>query len=173
MEEHMDELMLQDLARQAGLLLSEQGLKLATAESCTGGWLGQTITSIAGSSAWYERGFITYSIISKHEMLGVSDSTLAEYGAVSEQAASEMTAGAIGRSHAQVAVSITGVAGPDGGTAKKPVGMVCFAWMMKDGLARTETRHFFGNREEIRRQAVGSALQGVIDLLNSIPPKVT
>jgi len=172
MEERMDDLMLEDLARQAGSLLSEQGLMLATAESCTGGWLGQTITSIAGSSAWYERGFITYSIISKHEMLGVSDATLDEYGAVSEQVASEMTAGAIGRSHAQVAVSITGIAGPDGGTAKKPVGMVCCAWMMKDGLARTETRYFSGNREEIRRQSVANALQGVIDLLNSIPPEV-
>jgi nicotinamide-nucleotide amidase len=172
MEERMDDLMLEDLARQAGSLLSEQGLMLATAESCTGGWLGQTITSIAGSSAWYERGFITYSILSKHEMLGVSEATLDEYGAVSEQVASEMTAGAIGRSHAQVAVSITGIAGPDGATAKKPVGMVCFAWMMKDGLARTETRYFSGNREEIRRQSVAGALQGVIDLLNSIPPEV-
>ncbi|HEX8873836.1 MAG TPA: CinA family protein [Nitrosospira sp.] len=168
----MDDLTLLDLARQTGSLLSEQGLMLATAESCTGGWLGQALTSIAGSSVWYERGFITYSVVSKHEMLGVSDATLKEYGAVSEQTASEMAAGAIGRSCAQVAVSITGIAGPDGGTAKKPVGMVCFAWMMKDGLARAETRHFSGNREEIRRQAVGGALEGVIDLLNSIPPEV-
>ena len=155
MEERMDDLMLEDLARQAGSLLSEQGLMLATAESCTGGWLGQTITSIAGSSAWYERGFITYSILSKHEMLGVSEATLDEYGAVSEQVASEMTAGAIGRSHAQVAVSITGIAGPDGGTAKKPVGMVCFAWMMKDGACAHRNPLFF--REPRRNTAsIGS-----------------
>jgi|SRR5687768_7965274 len=168
----MDDMMLQDLAMQAGTALAQQELMLATAESCTGGWLGQTITSITGSSAWYERGFITYADISKHEMLGVSSTTLEEYGAVSEQTASEMAAGAIGRSHAQVAVSITGIAGPDGGTAEKPVGMVCFAWIMKDGMALAETRYFSGTREEVRRQSVAGALQGVIDLLHSIPPQV-
>ncbi|SFO27856.1 CinA family protein [Nitrosospira briensis] len=168
----MDDMVLQDLARQAGTALSQQELMLATAESCTGGWLGQTITSIAGSSAWYERGFITYAAISKHEMLGVSNATLEQYGAVSEQTASEMSAGAIARSHAQVAVSITGIAGPDGATPEKPVGMVCFAWIMKEGMALAETRYFSGSREEIRRQSVAGALQGVIDLLYSIPPKV-
>jgi len=170
-EERMDDLSLQDLARQAGLLLSEQGLMLATAESCTGGSLGQSITSIAGSSGWYDRGFITYSVVSKREMLGVSQATLDEYGAVSEQTASEMAAGAIGRSHAQVAIAVTGIAGPGGGAPHKPVGMVCLAWMIKDGLARAETHYFSGHREEIRGQAVGIALQGVIDLLNSIPPE--
>ena len=95
--------------------MAQQGLLLATAESCTGGWLA-TITSIAGSSSWYDRGFITYATASKHEMLGVSTSTLEQYGAVSEQTASEMAAGVITHSHAQVAVSITGIAGPDGGT---------------------------------------------------------
>lgn len=168
----MDDMMLQDLARQAGTALAQQELMLATAESCTGGWLGQVITSIPGSSAWYERGFITYAAIAKHEMLGVSNATLKQYGAVSEQTASEMSAGAISRSHAQVAVSVTGIAGPDGGTTEKPVGMVCFAWIMKDGMALTETRYFSGSREEIRRQSVAEALQGVIDLLHSIPPKV-
>ncbi len=145
---------------------------LASAESCTGGWLGQTITSIAGSSAWYERGFITYTDISKHEMLGVNSATLEQYGAVSEETAYEMAEGAIARSHAQVAVSVTGIAGPGGGTAEKPVGMVCFAWIMKEGLARTETRYFSGSREEIRQQSVAEALQGVIDLLHGIPPMV-
>lgn len=168
----MDDMVLQDLARQAGTALSQQELMLATAESCTGGWLGQTITSIAGSSAWYERGFITYAAISKHEMLGVSNATLEQYGAVSEQTASEMAVGAIARSHGQVAVSITGIAGPDGATPEKPVGMVCFAWIMKEGMALAETRYFSGSREEIRRQSVAGALQGVIDLLHSIPPKV-
>jgi nicotinamide-nucleotide amidase len=168
----MDDMTLQDLARQAGIALAQDELSLATAESCTGGWLSQAITSIAGSSAWYERGFVAYAPSSKHEMLGVSDATLEQYGAVSEQTASEMAAGAIARSYAQVAVSITGIAGPDGGTTEKPVGMVCFAWIMKEGMALTETRYFNGNREEIRRQSVAGALQGVIDLLHSIPPKV-
>lgn len=167
----MDELSLQDLALQAGQLLSQQGLMLVTAESCTGGALGQSVTSIPGSSAWYDRGFITYSVVSKHEMLGVSESTLDEHGAVSEETASEMAAGAIGRSHAQLAIAITGIAGPAGGTPGKPVGMTCFAWMIKDGLARSETHYFSGSREEVRAQAVGVALQGAIDLLNSIPPE--
>ena len=167
----MNDLSLLDLVREAGQLLSQQGLLLVTAESCTGGEVGQWVTSIGGSSAWYDRGFITYSVASKHEMLGVSQSTLRQYGAVSEQTASEMAAGAIGRSHAQVAIAVTGIAGPSGGTPTKPVGMICFAWMIKDGLARAETRYFSGNREEIREQAVGVALQGAIDLLNSIPPE--
>ena len=146
---------------------------LASAESCTGGWLGQTITSIAGSSAWYERGFITYTDISKQRNAGREAApTLEQYGAVSEEIAYEMAEGAIARSHAQVAVSVTGIAGPDGGTAEKPVGMVCFAWIMKEGMALTETRYFSGSREEIRRQSVAGALQGIIDLLHSIPPKV-
>ena len=168
----MDDLMLQDLAIKVGVALAQQGLLLATAESCTGGLLGQTITSIAGSSSWYDRGFITYATGSKHEMLGVSNSTLEQYGAVSEQTASEMAAGVITHSHAQVAVSITGIAGPDGGTAEKPVGMICFAWMMKDGLACAETRYFTGYREEIRRRSVAEALQGVIDLLHCVPRQV-
>lgn len=168
----MDDLVLQDLAMQAGTALSRQELMLVTAESCTGGWLGQTITSIAGSSGWFDRGFVTYTDISKQEMLGVSNATLERYGAVSEQTAYEMAAGAVARSHAQVAVSITGIAGPDGGTAQKPVGMICFAWVMKDGMALTETRYYSGSREEIRRQSVVGALQGVIDLLYSVPPRI-
>ena len=168
----MDDLVLQDLAMQAGTALSRQELMLVTAESCTGGWLGQTITSIAGSSGWFDRGFVTYTDISKQEMLGVSNATLERYGAVSEPAAYEMAAGAVARSHAQVAVSITGIAGPDGGTAQKPVGMICFAWVMKDGMALTETRYYSGSRDEIRRQSVAGALQGVIDLLYSVPPRI-
>ncbi|MBA4143439.1 MAG: CinA family protein [Nitrosospira sp.] len=168
----MDDLALQDLARKAGAALAEQGLMLATAESCTGGWLGQMLTSIAGSSGWYERGFITYATTSKHEMLGVSTATLEEFGAVSEQTASEMATGAIMHSHAQVGVSITGIAGPDGETAEKPVGMVCFAWIMKEGMVCAETRYFSGAREEIRRQSVAGALQGLLDLLHSTPPQV-
>jgi len=163
---------LQQLAQQAGKLLTQQGLMLVSAESCTGGWLGQTVTTIAGSSTWYERGFITYSNVSKQEMLGVGSATLAQYGAVSEQTAKEMVAGAICRSHAQVGVSVTGIAGPDGGAAGKPVGMICFAWMVKDGLARSEIRYLKGDRQVIRSQAVAIALQGVIDLLQDVSPAI-
>lgn len=166
----MDDRTLQLLAGHVGIDLIQQGLMLASAESCTGGWLGQAITSRRGSSAWYERGFITYSVVSKQEMLGVSATTLKQHGTVSEQTAQEMAAGAISHSHAQVAVAITGIAGPDGGTAAKPVGMICFAWAMKDGLTLSATRHFSGDREAVRRQAVAAALQGVIDLLRETAP---
>ena len=166
-----DEL-LQQLAAQVGAVLVQRGLMLASAESCTGGWLGQTMTSVAGSSTWYERGFITYTNVSKSEMLGVSDATLAQHGAVSEQTAKEMVLGTLARSHAQIAVSITGIAGPGGGTVEKPVGMVCFAWAMKDGLAHSETRHFTGDRETVRHQSVAVALQGVQNLLQGAAPVV-
>lgn len=169
----MNDQMLQHLARQVGIALTRHGLMLVSAESCTGGWLGQTITSVAGSSAWYERGFITYATISKHEMLGVSAVTLQQHGAVSEQTAREMAEGSIARSHAQIAIAITGIAGPEGGTVEKPVGMVCFAWVLKDGLARSETQHFSGDREAVRRQSVAVALQGVIDLLHDAVTVIT
>lgn len=155
-----------DLAVKVGERLVQCGLLLVTAESCTGGWLGQAVTAVAGSSAWYERGFITYSNASKCEMLGVQQAILDQYGAVSAQTAQEMAIGALTRSLAQISVSITGIAGPDGGTATKPVGMVCFAWAIKDGLVQQETRHFKGNRETIRRLAVAAALQGILQLLN-------
>ena len=143
---------------------------MVSAESCTGGWFGQVVTMVSGSSAWYDRGFITYSSLSKQEMLGVRYATLEEFGAVSEQTAYEMAMGAVTKSHAQVGVSITGIAGPEGGTKTKPVGMVCFAWVMKEGLARNETRLLNGDRETIRRQSVFIALQGVINLLHDSPP---
>ena len=135
---------------------------LVTAESCTGGWVGQAITAVSGSSAWYERGYITYSNTAKHEMLGVQQATLDQYGAVSPQTAQEMAIGALNRSHAHISVSITGIAGPDGGTAAKPVGMVCFAWAAQDGSVQQETCYFTGDRAAIRRQAVATALQGVL-----------
>ncbi len=162
----MNDQTLRHLARQVGSALAQQGLMLVSAESCTGGWLGHMVTSIAGSSAWYERGFITYSAISKQEMLGVSSKTLEQYGAVSEQTAREMAHGAVARSRAQVAVSVTGIAGPGGGTVEKPVGMVCFAWVMKDNHVRSETRHFTGEREAVRQQSVAVALQGIKALLH-------
>ena len=124
------------------------------------------MTAVAGSSAWYECGFITYSNASKCEMLGVQQTTLDRYGAVSAQTAQEMVIGALNRSHAQIGVSITGIAGPDGGTALKPVGMVCFAWALKDGVVRQEIQCFQGDRETIRRLSVATALQGILHLLS-------
>src|SRR5689334_15846625 len=121
---------MKSLAEQVGARLLDRRLLLATAESCTGGWVSQELTAIAGSSAWFERGFVTYSNAAKEEMLGVRTETLARHGAVSEEVAAEMALGALAHSHASVAVSVTGIAGPSGGSATKPVGMVCFAWAL-------------------------------------------
>jgi nicotinamide-nucleotide amidase len=149
--------------------LTRRGMLLATAESCTGGWAAQALTTLAGSSNWFERGFVSYSNAAKQEMLGVRAETLARHGAVSEEAAREMAAGALSRSRAGVALAITGIAGPGGGTREKPVGMVCFAWALKGGAPRSETRHFAGDREAVRRQSVERALAGVLELLDAGP----
>jgi len=154
------------LAREVGRRLLETRTLLVTAESCTGGWVAQAVTSVSGSSAWFERGFVTYSNASKEEMLGVSGATLERHGAVSEETAREMALGAIARSRGTLAVAVTGVAGPTGGTAAKPVGTVCFAWTGA-GLTRCETRFYAGDRSSIRRQSVERALQGVIELLQT------
>jgi nicotinamide-nucleotide amidase len=154
------------LARRVGARLRERGLVLATAESCTGGWIAQAVTSIAGSSEWFERGFVTYSNESKKELLGVRGATLARHGAVSEATAREMASGALRRSRAQIAVAVTGIAGPGGGTKRKPVGMVCFAWAEKKGGAKSATRRFAGGREAVRRRSVAFALQGVLERLD-------
>ncbi|HEU4645832.1 MAG TPA: CinA family protein [Burkholderiales bacterium] len=152
------------LARKVGDALQSRGLKLVTAESCTGGWVAMALTAIAGSSDWFERGYVTYSNEAKHEALGVSADTLQCHGAVSEQTAREMAAGALARSHGQVALAITGVAGPTGGSADKPVGTVCFAWADGSKIL-SETRRFDGDRESVRRQSVVHALHGVLELL--------
>jgi nicotinamide-nucleotide amidase len=153
------------LATLVGARLRAKAMMLATAESCTGGWAAQVVTAIAGSSGWFERGFVTYSDAAKQEMLGVSARTLAAHGAVSEQTAREMAIGALAHSRAQVALSITGIAGPTGGLPEKPVGLVCFAWATKGGVASAVTRRFDGDRESVRRQSVIAALQGVLELL--------
>ncbi len=155
------------LATLVGARLKAQELMLATAESCTGGWVAQAVTAIAGSSNWFERGFVTYSDAAKQEMLGVSAGTLASHGAVSEQTAREMAAGALAHSRAHVALAITGIAGPSGGSADKPLGMVCFAWAAQNGVLNAETRQFDGDRESVRRQSVITALQGVLELLEA------
>jgi nicotinamide-nucleotide amidase len=156
---------LDTLAARIGAALLARRVKLATAESCTGGWVAQCVTSVAGSSDWYDRGFVTYSNASKEELLGVRRATLDAHGAVSEETAREMVAGALARSHAGVAVAVTGVAGPAGGTPAKPVGMVCFAWAEHGAAPRSATRSFHGDRESVRRQSVAAALEGVLELL--------
>jgi nicotinamide-nucleotide amidase len=151
------------LAALVGARLKENGLVLAAAESCTGGWVAQVVTSVSGSSEWFDRGFVTYSNEAKREMLGVRAETLDRHGAVSEETAREMAAGALVASRAQIAVAITGVAGPTGGTPQKPVGMVCFAWAVRGGAVDATTQRFAGDREAVRRQSVIFALQGVVD----------
>lgn len=152
------------LAAELGTALKTRGWMLTLAESCTGGMAAQAITAIPGSSGWFERGFVTYSNVAKQEMLGVLAETLAAYGAVSEQTVTEMATGALKHSHADIAAAISGIAGPDGGTAQKPIGTVCFAWAAKNGPVKQVTRHFSGNREEIRNLSVKTALEGLLEL---------
>ncbi len=148
-------------ARALGERLQARGWRLATAESCTGGWLAKVVTDIAGSSAWFDRGFVTYANAAKVAMLAVPSALLERHGAVSEPVAEAMVRGALAHSDARVAVAITGVAGPGGGTPDKPVGMVCFAWLVGGGACHLRTEYFSGDREAIRRQAVARALEGL------------
>ena len=153
------------IAEKVGHLLQEKKWLLASAESCTGGWVASVVTSIAGSSAWFERGFVTYSNRAKEEMLGVSSDILHRYGAVSEQTAQAMAEGAIRHSHASISLAVTGIAGPDGGTADKPVGTVCFAWAGESIDVVTQRQHFCGSRHNIRAQSVIYALTHLIKIL--------
>jgi len=162
---HRSPVTLYRLAEEVGAALKARQLMLATAESCTGGWIAEAVTMVPGSSEWFERGFVTYTYVSKREMLGVREATLGKHGAVAEEVVREMVEGALARSHAQVVVAVSGVAGPAGGTPDKPVGFVCFAWGMKDGKPRSETKRFFGDREAVRRLSVEHALEGVLELL--------
>ncbi len=161
----MTEQRLYDLAADVGGALKARGLALATAESCTGGWIGTAVTAVPGSSDWFERGFITYTNVAKHEMLGVGADILEKYGAVSEQIVKAMVVGALANSHAQVAVAVSGIAGPTGGTHAKPVGTVCIAWGLRGGDPVAETRLFAGDRDAVRRQSVECALAGVLALV--------
>jgi nicotinamide-nucleotide amidase len=151
------------LADQLGQQLSKRGQMLALAESCTGGWIAQSVTEIAGSSVWFDRGFVTYSNAAKIAMLGVRESTLQQYGAVSSQTASEMVAGALKFSDADMALAVTGIAGPGGGTAEKPVGLVFIAWQTRGQPCRCLKQHFEGDRYAVRRQTVQKALQCLLD----------
>jgi nicotinamide-nucleotide amidase len=152
------------LSRKAGKALKNEGETLVTAESCTGGWVAQAVTSVAGSSDWFERGYVTYSNAAKREELGVSRQTLERHGAVSEQTAREMARGALKRGRGTIAVSVTGIAGPGGGSPGKPVGTVCFAWAQGRKIA-SETKRLRGGRNSVRRQSVIHALRGVLKWL--------
>jgi nicotinamide-nucleotide amidase len=161
----VDEQKLQDTIHRLGSKLKEKKEMLATAESCTGGWVGQTITSVPGTSHWYDRGFITYSNAAKREMLGVPTDTLARFGAVSEQTARAMVEGALQNSQARYALSVTGIAGPEGGTPDKPVGYVCFAWAGHNKDTVSECVHFDGDRQQVRIQAVQHSLDRMAELI--------
>lgn len=147
------------LATQLGEALKRKGWMLAVAESCTGGGIAQACTAIPGSSEWFDRGFVTYSNRSKTEMLGVSADLIERHGAVSEEVARAMAEGAIKHSHAHVAVAVTGIAGPGGGSPAKPVGTVCFAWALKGGTALSLRRALAGDRAAIRAQSVVASVE--------------
>lgn len=153
------------LAEQAGQLLKTHRFMLTTAESCTGGQIAEAITQIAGSSQWFERGFVTYSNTAKQEMLGVKKTTLEKAGAVSAETVIEMAEGALQHSHAQVSIAVTGIAGPGGGSKDKPVGTVWLAWALPDKPIQTIIKHFNGDRQTIRTQTTIFALQRLIELL--------
>ncbi len=158
------------LALELGRVLQKQGIKLVTAESCTGGMVAQAITSVAGSSSFFESGFIPYSNAAKQSMLGVKVSSLNAFGAVSQEVAQEMAEGALLHSQASCSLAITGIAGPGGGSVEKPVGMVWFAWAyQKPGgkvVALVESQHFLGDRQAVRLQATQFALQQMLQYLN-------
>ena len=156
------------LAAKVGDALKARGLMIATAESCTGGGIAEAITRIPGSSAWFDRGFVTYSYEAKVDLLGVKRESLLDYGAVSAETAHDMAEGAISRSRAQVAVAVTGVAGPTGGSAAKPVGTVWFGFATPAGVV-TEMQHFAGDRAAVRAATVQHALQRLADLLAKQP----
>ena len=152
------------LAAELGGLLLQRGVKLAAAESCTGGWICQAVTDVAGSSAWFDRGFITYTNEAKQEMLGVPEAVLIEHGAVSEATVRAMAAGALRNSRADCAVAVSGIAGPTGAVPGKPVGTVWFAWAKRDGECVARREQFDGDRRAVRRQAVAVALQDILAL---------
>lgn len=161
------DLEIETLAAELGIALKAHGKMLTLAESCTGGMLASAITSIAGSSAWFDRGFVTYSNAAKIEMLGVSAGTIEQHGAVSLETAAAMAQGALAHSAAQVSASITGIAGPDGGSAQKPVGTVCFAWLGTNIQLQTSTQHFKGDRHAVRQQAAVYIMSELLNALNS------
>ncbi|MDA0824334.1 MAG: CinA family protein [Proteobacteria bacterium] len=164
-----DQSHLEDLARKLGEGLCAQGLQMVTAESCTGGWIAQTATAIPGSSTWVERGYVTYSNRAKVEILGVPEDIIATHGAVSRETAGAMAAGALRAAKVDIAVAVTGVAGPDGGTDEKPVGTVWFGWCRLGSDPVTKLLRFGGDRQDIRAQTVAVALQGLCEMIGLNP----
>jgi len=152
------------LAEQVGAALQARHLMLATAESCTGGWIAKMITDIPGCSAWFDCGMAAYSYEAKQALLGVRPETLIEHGAVSRETVVEMVSGALVTSGASIAVAVTGIAGPGGGSAEKPVGTVWLGWKRRGGYPKAELFHFDGDREAVRRQTVEAALRGLLEL---------
>ena len=152
------------LAQQLGQAMLARGAVLATAESCTGGGIGAAITAIPGSSAWFDGGVISYSNRAKQALLGVSAESLAQYGAVSEPVVRQMAQGALQRCAADLAVAVSGIAGPDGGSAEKPVGTVWIAWAQANGEVTASRFVFAGDRQSVRHQTVVAALQGLLAL---------
>ncbi len=158
------------LSQRLGRELEARAMRLAVAESCTGGGLAEEVTAVSGSSVWFDRGFVTYSNEAKMELLEVHQETLQQCGAVSAETAKEMAMGVIKHSHAQIALSITGVAGPTGGTAEHPVGMVWFGLAHKDGRCETRLGYFTSGRKSVRRSAIQFALQWLLqDVTSEIP----
>ena len=160
---------LHDLAAAFGERLMDSRMKLASAESCTGGWLAKVVTEVPGSSAWFDCAFVAYSYDAKESMLGVQRVTLEAHGAVSEQTVIEMVRGALSRSRADIAVAITGIAGPGGGNKDKPVGTVWMAWAKGHHPPVAVLHHFTGDRDAVRRATVGTAILGLQDLLDRGP----
>ncbi|MEZ8144585.1 damage-inducible protein CinA [Enterovibrio norvegicus FF-33] len=154
------------LATQIGERLNDNQQTVTTAESCTGGGIAYMLTEIAGSSAWFERAFVTYSNDAKHDMVGVSQETLVAHGAVSEEVAAQMAEGALKAASADFALAVTGIAGPTGGSDEKPVGMVCFGWATKKGVV-TETCLFDGTRYDIRRNTIAHSLCRLLSYLEA------
>jgi len=152
------------LARQLADALIARRLFVSTAESCTGGWIAKTLTDLAGSSAWFDCGMVAYSYEAKQAMLGVRPQTLEREGAVSRETVIEMVSGALVHSAASVAVAVTGIAGPGGGTADKPVGTVWIGWKRRGGYPKAEVFHFAGDREAVRRQTIAAALVGLLEI---------
>lgn len=153
------------LSINLGRLLAARSMRIAAAESCTGGALASVITSVPGCSAYFDRAWVTYTNDAKHELLQVPADLLEQHGAVSAQVAKAMALGALANSHADIAVSISGIAGPQGGTPDKPVGLVWFGLAAGDGFCETRSAHFDGERNRVREQAVGFILQWLIDVV--------
>ncbi len=158
---------LRGLAQRAGEALLREGRMLVTAESCTGGGIAAAVTDIPGSSGWLDRGFVVYSNDSKVELLGVDPALLRTEGAVSEAVVRAMTEGALGQSRADIAVAVSGIAGPGGGSPEKPVGTVCLAWQRRGAAPVAQTMLFHGDRDEVRAATVRQALEGVLQLLRA------